>query len=420
LTGIAVLVLTFALIGCPRKITEKIPVPCDQPGSGPPPSVHDLTTVAVLGSGNEHRAIVVTPTFAQIVRLNSKIGSEGAVVVRLDADTVTAKLNGRNVRIPNTASASPPSGTSGGARTGVSQPAGTVDPRALGAWRLSVMNAVKQGAGVPHDMFMALSLALGDPERGGVGSAMKALGWSAAPELYQIYLSRLQMDGGRVRIEGVAPSEAASRTLVRRLQKAGPYIRQVTGGSGRLVTEGFQFAISFVTPMVKATDIALSGNAAGAQKPVPLSPKDRQRLQTAARDIPKTAQASKVEQLIRVAADRAGFQVTQVANRPQKTEEGSLGYVTMNFTATGGMKGVQPFLKLLKKASTTSLPVVIDPVTIEASMLRASVLIVYAAGGTDSRTPAPSPIRPAPTDLPNWSRARKLKVVDIRDPFNRR
>ena len=419
LSGIAVLVLTLVLVGCPRKLTEKIPVPCDQQGAGPPPSVHELVTIAVLGSGNEHRAIVATPTYAQIVRLNSKIGSEGAVVIRLGTDTVTAKLKGRNVLVPSKDNVSHTGSQSAGARTAAPSTPGTVDPVALTSWRVSVMNAVKQGGGVPHDMFMALALALGDPGRSAVESAMKGLGWSTAPELYQIYLSRLHMDGGRVRIEGVAPNQAASRSLVRRLRKAGPYIQQVTGGTGRLVTEGYQFTISFVTPMVRSTDIAQEGNARGKQAPTPLSLEARQQLQAAARNIPKTAQVTQVEQLIRVAADRAGLQISQIANRPQKTEEGSLGRATMNFTATGSMKSVQPFLKLLEKGSKASLPLVLDPVTIEASVLRASVHVVFAAGGTDSRTPTPSPIQTTRTDLPNWSRARKLKVVDIRNPFFR-
>jgi hypothetical protein len=420
LTGIAVLALTFVLIGCPRKITEKIPVPCDQQGGGPPPSVHELVTIAVLGSGSEHRAVVATSTYARVVRLNSKIGSEGAMVIRLGVDTVTAKLNGRNIQVPSKDKATGTGGPSGGAGATSSSTSGVVDPIALTAWRVSVMNAVKRGEGVPHDMFMALALALGDPTRGGVESAMKLLGWSAAPELHQIYLTRLQVEGGRVRIEGVAPNQGVSKALVRRLRKAGPYIQQVTGGSGRLVTEGYQFIISFATPMVTAADIAQDGSAAGAKTPAPLTPKARQRLQAAARDIPGTAQVAKVEQLIRVAADRALFQISQITQRSKKLEEGSLGRATLNITATGSMKSVQPFLKFLEKASNASLPLVIDPVTIEASVLRASVHIVYAAGGIDTRTPAPAPFQSARTDLPNWSRARKLKVVDIRDPFSPR
>ena len=96
-----------------------------------------------------------------------------------------------------------------------------------------------------------------------------------------------------------------------------------------------------------------------------------------------------------------------------------MGRVAFDLTATGSMKAVIPFLQLLLDRSNKN-PLVIDPMTIEASTLRATIHVAYAAGGTDNRTPAPNTIQTVPTDLPKWSRARRLSLDAVRNSFARR
>jgi len=126
-----------------------------------------------------------------------------------------------------------------------------------------------------------------------------------------------------------------------------------------------------------------------------------------------------VDQGIRSAAEQFGLQVSQLRKHNQPVEEGVLGRVVFDMTASGSMKAVLPFLRQLQSRSN-KIPMVLDPLTIEASTLRTTIHVAYKAGGTDNRTPAPSRVQSVPTNLPKWSRASRLSLDAVRNPFARR
>jgi len=411
------LVLILVSSGCPRKLTEKVPVPCNS-ASGPAPSVHSLATATVLGAGENQRAVVTSGDYAAVVRVNEKVGSEQAVVQSIRGDEIRAVLsNGQVVVIDSAPTETASEANASASSSEATAPSGPVQPQRLVAWRTSLLDALRAGGGVPHSVFMALSLALGDTERPSVKSAMEPMGWEEAPGIEKIYLTRFHLANGRVRVEGVAPTEKDSTALVRRLRSAAPYIRQVSGGNGRNITEGHQFNLSFQVAGVRATDIAKENAAMGAATPLPMEL--RETLRKATVGLPTSQAVPGADQGIRRAAEQFGLQVTQLRKHPQPVEEGALGRVAFDITASGSMKAVIPFLQLLQDRSNKN-PLVMDPVTIEASTLRATIHVAYSAGGTDSRSPAPNLIQVVPTNLPKWSRARRLSLDAVRNPFARR
>ncbi len=403
-----------------------------------------MVTVAVVETADGRRKAVLSGcTYATAVAVGDKVGSEGADVTGIAA-------NGVQVRLPDTTSilvkkglplpckatggtgggtgagdttggtGEDGAGTTGGTTGGGGEQALTADEmnalKELADWRTSVVSFVTAGYGVPVDVLLVLSVATMPHQPAAVAEAMAKLGWTPAPGIEKTSFDRLHVEEGKITVSGVTPGKAAFDTLLKRLKTSNPLLTRVKVISSGPKPGGFGFELGIEAPLVAASQVAIQGNPSGA-KPLPSSLEAK--LGKAAARLPRDPTLSGQESELQTMADQSGLTVDSLSRVGDPIAEGYLGMVTYELKASGPAQALITWLAKLRGRGQSNSPVIVDPLTVDATGIRATVRVPYVAGKSDARKPAPPSIFLPNLSSERWSTARSIPVPSLRDPFTR-